>query len=839
MYFAVLGPLRVTSDDGADVTPSGRVRRVLLATLLVHANRPVRAAALAEAIWPNDTSGRTHARLQLAVHRLRGVFGSPERISHDAGGYRLRVADDEYDVFEFDALAVRILLVEELPPAQTVAIAQEALAFWRGRAFEDVEDVAVTPEAARCEERRKWVVEAWCEAEIARGRQEAVLADLETLAWEQPFHERFQVLLMRALHASGRTAEALEVYTRARTTLQEELGLDPGEELQEEHVRVLAGRPPPGAVRDDVASPAQFPSSPAGLIGREPELAEIDEVMGSGDTRICVVTGTAGVGKTAAALAWAHRRRTDFPDGQLFVDLRGFSDERPTEPIEALAAFLRSLGIDDEGMPPGLAERSALFRSLVAERRVLVLLDNARCSEQVRPLLPGGSSCAVVVTSRETLPGLGARDGATVVELAPLGEDESDRLLATFVGERAEREPAATRAVGRHCGELPLALRIAATQIAARPDRSLGDVVSEIADERGRLDLLDAGEGPATDIRAVLSWSYESLAPEVARVFRLLGLLPGADADDAALSALCACDRRVLRRHLDALARAHLLERSVDGRYRQHDLLRVYAAEVARRVESPRAQVAARSRLLGCYARTAAAAHDVLRPDEQERPDSVPEVGPVMRVSDSSSAQRWLDRERGNVIACVEVAEPADAAQVFALGRAYTPRWRAASDYVRDDGQDADVLRLNARQLDLARAVGDVAAEHAARMGLGAGKANLGDLDGAQAEFSAAVALAAENGDELRRATWGRSPLTGATSRAPPTASPRRSRCSGGTRCAPRRQPVSSTSAAADSAPRIPPRRSDTSTTRSGSAMRRTCRGSESTCWSAWLMRRS
>ncbi|MQA93030.1 MAG: SARP family transcriptional regulator, partial [Gemmatimonas sp.] len=197
---------------------------------------------------------------------------------------------------------------------------------------------------------------------------------LETLAWEQPFHERFQVLLMRALHASGRTAEALEVYTRARTTLQEELGLDPGEELQEEHVRVLAGRPPPGAVRDDVASPAQLPSSPAGLIGREPELAEIDEVMGSGDTRICVVTGTAGVGKTAAALAWAHRRRTDFPDGQLFVDLRGFSDERPTEPIEALAAFLRSLGIDDEGMPPGLAERSALFRSLVAERRVLVLL---------------------------------------------------------------------------------------------------------------------------------------------------------------------------------------------------------------------------------------------------------------------------------------------------------------------------------------------------------------------------------------------------------------------------------------------------------------------------------
>jgi tetratricopeptide (TPR) repeat protein len=481
-------------------------------------------------------------------------------------------------------------------------------------------------------------------------------------------------------------------------------------------------------------------------------LDAIGEAIRQEGSRLCVVTGTAGVGKTAAALAAAYRHRADFPDGQIFVDLRGFSDDPPVEPIDALAACLRSLGIDNAGMPPTLAERSALFRSLVAERRVLVLLDNAHSSAQARPLLPGGPSCAVVITSRETLPGLGARDGARVVGLTPLTPNDADRLLVTLAGARAEHETAATSAIARLCGELPLALRIVAQRILSRPDLSLADVESEIADGSRGLDLLDAGDGPATDIRAVMSWSYESLSPEVARVFRLLGLLPGADADHAALEALCDCGQRVLRSHLDVLVRAHLVERSADGRYRQHDLLHAYAAEVAQRDDTPREQVAARSRLMRFYARAAAAAHAVLRPDEREELDSFPEDDPGVHFSDISSAQSWLDRERGNVLACVEAAEPADAAQVFALSPAYTPRCRATGRHVRDDGQDAVGLRLNIRQLDLARSVGDVAAEHAARMGLGACKANFGDLDGAEAEFSTAVALAAENGDEVRKA---------------------------------------------------------------------------------------
>lgn len=722
LYFAVLGPLCARTATGADVTPSGRLQRLLLATLLVHANRPVPVDTLVDVIWPGDTSARPQGKLQLAVHRLRAVLDSSKRIAYDAAGYRIRVADDEYDVARLDALASR-LLVDDPSPAEAASIAQEALSLWRGEAaFEDVEHLVTAPEVTRCAARRQWLFETWCEAEIARGRQAAVLPELQARLAAHPLHERLHALLMRGLRAGARTAEALEVYTRARALLADELGLDPGPELQEEQAQALSGEVPLGVVRESAHAPAQLPPQPADLVGREDDLGAIDAALSADGSRIVVVTGTAGVGKTAAALAWAHRHRVDFDDGQLFVDLRGFSADAPVVPVEALAACLRSLGVDGGGMPAGLAERSSLFRSLVADRRVLLVLDNAASADQVRPLLPGGPSCAVLVTSRATLPGLGAREGARVVDLAPLAETASQRLLVDLIGDGAAGDTEAVRALGRWCGHLPLALRIAAQQVVSDPARSVGDLVAEISGDRDRLDLLDAGDGPDTDVRAVLSWSYDALPQEPARVFRLMGVLPGADADEAALAAVCDTDPRSLRRLLDTLVRAHLADRDLEGRYRQHDVLRAYAAELALALDDAAERDAATGRLLGFYARSAAG--------DPEQPDA---------------SWNWLERECGNVLAAVEAAGPAAAPHVLSLARSY-------GHFLRVSGRHADGLRLHTRELEVARATGDVAAENAAWLGLGNIKMRLGDQEGAEADYRAAIALSERTGDPLRRA---------------------------------------------------------------------------------------
>lgn len=720
MYFAVLGPLRVRSADGADVTPPGRVLREVLALLLVYANRPVPVDTLTEVVWPVDSSGRTQAKLQLAVHRLRALLDSPERIGYDAGGYRIRVAEHEYDVARLDAAAAR-LLVEELPPAEVVEVARDALALWRGETvLEGLDRTVAAPEVARIAARRRWLVETWCEAEIARGHAAVVLPDLEALVAAEPLHERHAVLLMRALRASGRAADALTIYTRTRSVLADELGLDPGPDLEREQARALAGDLAVGAVPDDGRVPAQLPPRPPGLTGRDDDLAALDDAVSAPGPRIVVVTGTAGVGKTATTLTWAHRHRGDFTDGQIFLDLRGFSGDPPVPPDEALAVLLRSLGIEPASIPSGTAERSALFRSLVADRSVLVVLDNARSVDQVRPLLPGGPACAVLVTSRAALPGLGAREGARVVDLSPLAEAASYSLLVDLVGDGATRDPDAVRALARWCGHLPLALRIAAQQVATHPARSVTDVVAELADDRDRLDLLDVDDGPGTDIRAVLSWSYDALPAEAARLFRMLGVLPGADADEAALAALSGTEPRALRRHLSTLVRAHLVDSDAEGRYQLHDVLRAYAAELAHDLDDAEERAEARRRLLAAYARAAAAGRE-----------------------DPHAVDAWLAREGGNVIAAVEEAGVASAADVAALAD-------ACGHILRVSGRRTEGRRLHTRQLELALATDDLAGEDTARMALGNLAMADGDWAAAEAAYRAVIELSDRRGDRLR-----------------------------------------------------------------------------------------
>jgi tetratricopeptide (TPR) repeat protein len=453
-----------------------------------------------------------------------------------------------------------------------------------------------------------------------------------------------------------------------------------------------AGAPRSGAgpepVEPDRPVPRELPPEVFGFRGRERERAELDRLLaesGSGPAAVlAVVVGMAGVGKTALAVSWAHGVREAFPDGQLYVDLRGYDPDRPTPPERALAALLRSLGVRGADLPPDGEELARRYRSLLAGRRMLVMLDNAYAAEQVRSLLPGSPSCFVLVTSRDDLAGLVARDGARRVELPPLPDADAVGLLGALIGPRVRGEPAAAAVLARRCARLPLALRIAAELVAARPDTPLG----ALTDELGRqdvLNLLDAGDARSA-IRPVFSWSLRHLPDATADCFRLLGLHPGHSVDAAAAAALAGTDPGTAQGLLDRLERAHLVQRGRDGRYHMHDLLRAYAAELG--AEHPEAREAT-TRLLDHYLRTATAAMDALFPLDSDR-------GPEAPGMDPGAALAWLDAERANLVAaCVRAGRDGWPRHCFELARTL---WR----YLDAHAHYQDALAVHAAALDVA-----------------------------------------------------------------------------------------------------------------------------------------
>jgi tetratricopeptide (TPR) repeat protein len=413
-----------------------------------------------------------------------------------------------------------------------------------------------------------------------------------------------------------------------------------------------SGRSGPGTV------PAELPSDVYGFTGRAEELARLDALLDAPGSASAVVisalSGTAGVGKTALAVHWAHHVAERFPDGQLYVDLCGYDPDLPVRPEAALGGFLRALGVDGAAIPHGLAERAAYYRSLVAGRRVLVVLDNAYSTDQVRPLLPGTPSCLVVVTSRDSLTGLVVRHGARRIDLDLLPPADAMDLLRCLVGELADAEPAATAAVAERCGRLPLALRVAVEFAALRPAATMTELAEELADEQHRLDLLDSGVDSRTAVRAVFSWSYRHLPPPAARLFRLLGLFPGRDFDAPAAAALTSAEVGETRLLLDRLVRAHLVQRTGQDRFGLHDLLRSYAADLAGEDPEPDRR-AARGNLLHYYVSTAAAAMDVLFPSERHRRPRVARHGGTPQFADAAQARAWLDRERPQLVAVTAV----------------------------------------------------------------------------------------------------------------------------------------------------------------------------------------
>ncbi len=414
----------------------------------------------------------------------------------------------------------------------------------------------------------------------------------------------------------------------------------------------------PGAARPLAGPPQELPAPALPFIGRETELATLTALHeqpvshGPQTAVISAIDGTAGVGKTALALWWAHQRASLFPDGQLYVNLRGYDPDQPVRPHDALGGFLRALGLAGPDIPPDQAERAARYRSRLAGRRVLVLLDNARDAEQVRPLLPGSACCLALVTSRDTLAGLVARDGALRLDLDLLSAADAVSLLRSLIGERAESDRPAVEALAVACGGLPLALRIAAELVSARPLTTLADLAGELADRHRRLDLLDAGGDPQTAMRAVFSWSYQHLDGVSSHAFRQLGLHPGAHFDAYATAALTGGALEQASRTLAELARAHLIAPAADGRYGMHDLLRAYAAELAAAHDPEPARRAALTRLFDYYLGSTAIAVDTLFPAEEPRTArTVKPSTPVPQVTDPAVALDWLNAERAALVA--------------------------------------------------------------------------------------------------------------------------------------------------------------------------------------------
>jgi DNA-binding SARP family transcriptional activator/tetratricopeptide (TPR) repeat protein len=789
MEFEVLGTIRVRA-EGGEVPLSGAMTRALLGMLLAGADAPVLVDTLAEALWPGDPYDVATRRLQVQVSRLRSLLGAADRLVFEQGAYRLRVLPDELDAARFESMVAEASDVAQEDPDRCVALTTKALALWRGVPYGGLDIPAFADETHRLTERRRSALALRFEAEFALGRHAAVIGELGELARRHPVWEHAHALLMTALWHAGRQAEALEVYRALRRSMVDELGVEPGPEVRELHARILDGEPAQSgrSAPPDDSVPEQLPYPGRVYVGRDAELTELDELLAAGGATsvITAVAGTAGVGKTALALHWAHGVRDRFPDGQLYVDLCGFSPKRPVTPADALAGFLRALGMEGAAIPKNIDERAARYRSLVTGKRMLIVLDNVGSVEQARPLLPGTGSCFTLLTSRDALAGLVAREGAHRLDLDRLSTGESHVLLGSLLGDRVTDEPAATEALIRRCARLPLALRVAAELIRSEPMTTFADLVTELSQRQG-LDRLDVDGDPHTAVRAVFSWSYQHLEPAAARLFRLCGLHPGHDLDVYALAALAGEDLAPTRRSLGALVRAHLVEQGPRGRLQQHDLLRAYATELADD-DPPADRDAALTRLFDYYLHTAAVTRDIVAPYEKvEPPRTGGEVTAAPALAGPADALRWLDTERVNLVRTVSHAVergwsryPAqlspliwrylDAGGHFDDAMVIHTHARAATKALGDKVAEGNALRvlaltnrhfgrltttmqLTEEALNLYRSAGNRVLEATALSNLAASVLSHGRVREAVELTAGAVRLYAETGNQARTAS--------------------------------------------------------------------------------------
>ncbi|HET6705771.1 AfsR/SARP family transcriptional regulator [Amycolatopsis sp.] len=734
MEIRLLGPLEIRDNSGATTRITSARQRVIFAALAMQPGQVVSAESLVDCLWGDEPPVTARETVHSHVTRLRKNLSATARarIVTRTPGYSLDVAPHDVDVFRVREL--HQAAAECGDPEKAVILLGEARTISRGDLLADVDSELLRQRYEPAwEEFRVRLAEAWIDAGTAVGNHAGLLGELRELVAARPLAEQFRGRLMLALQATGQTAEALREYQEARRALIDGLGVEPGRYLRSVQQQILtasgeAAAPAPARP----TAPAELPHARRGFVGRVPELAELEAA--TAEAGLVVVHGMGGIGKTTTAVHWAHHARDRFPDGQLYLDLRGFDHtEAPMRPAEALPRLLHSLGVPPGSVPADVGEQAARLRSLLADRRTLVLLDNAADAEQVRPLLPGGRRCVVLVTSRTRLTGLIAREHAAAVRIGPFSPAESADLLAGYLGPARPADDIA--ALAAYCGHVPLALGIVAARALEEPAVSPAELTARLrAGQR-----LDAFDLPGENLRTVFSWSYRALSPAAARLFRLLAVHPGQTVSAAGVAALAGAESGEA---LSELTRANLLDRSAPGRYRCHDLLRDYAAELAG--EDPEAQVA-RHRVLDWYLHTTAAAERRLRPHRPpfELVTPIAAVTPVA-FPDHRSAMRWCDAEQANLVAAIDSA---------AAGGLHEHAWQlalAVSSYCYAGKRRRDWLETSEAGLRAARQLGDPKAEGALLASLGSAHAVNGQYDEAIAYFRQALDLHRATGDDDR-----------------------------------------------------------------------------------------
>ncbi|MFI6648471.1 BTAD domain-containing putative transcriptional regulator [Streptomyces sp. NPDC050529] len=835
MEFRLLGTVCVDTLTGP--LPLGPAkRRSLLAALLLRANTPVSMAWLTDCLW--DDAPPLHARtvIQGHVSRLRALLMGADAQAYGVelatlgDAYVLRAPETLLDSQRFEELLM--LAREQRSPADSVLMLKEALSLWQGPALTGTYASAPLQAAAHAlEESRLATVEQLARAYAVLGEHHRAAAVLRAEAVAHPMRETLAAALMTALYRSGRQSEALDWFHRTRRLLADELGIDPGRELADAYAQILRGDPDPAGDRSpggpspsdpgqapaahrdpgapdgfrtapapaDVAAPAApprfpripaqphpgtpphphpidlLPRAPRGFHGRGAELTAISRAA-AGEAPVCLVTGPAGVGKTALALHWARRSPAAFPDGRLYADLRGFSDTGEPTPLEVLREFLLALGVAPRRIPESVTGAAALFRSLTDRLSLLVVLDNVRDSAQVGQLLPGGTDCVTLITSRHRLEGLIASDAAVPVPLDVLEPPDGTALLAGVLGEeRVAAEPMAARRLAELCGGLPLALRVTAARLAGRPQWTLAGMADELADERSRLTYLAVED---TGVSAALRLTVQQLPPDAVHHFTRLGHHPGSHFDPYTAAALAGSDPVVAAASLERLAAAHLVTEAGPGRWILHDLVRLYARGLA-----PEAGAGALTGVLDHYIATALAAADTAEPGGEPcfvLPDGFHRPAAVRDFTDRAAAMDWLAAEREDLALAAAAARSAgleDRAWRIILLQWPHVVWRSRDGWVpmlelalaaaaarsdpyaesrvrnllgwvlSEEGRTADAVALLEPSPGLARQAGDRLGEATALINLAIVQAEQGGLDMAMEGCGQALELARKEPD--------------------------------------------------------------------------------------------
>jgi len=773
----VLGPVRAWL-SGRELPVGPPRQQAVLGMLAMRANRVVSRDELVDAVWgqqaPASAEGGVHtyvAGLRRVLEPNRSRRGPSQVLASAGAGYVLRVDAGQVDAIVFERSLQggrRLRTSGDLTGA--VAALETALGEWHGSAFAGVPGPFAMAERVRLAELRSAAAEERAELLLDLGRHEQAVPALAALVAEHPLRERMRGLLMIALYRCGRQAEALRAFHDARQVLDDELGIDPGPELSRIQQQILAldpeleapGRAPAPSAASAVPdpAPAQLPLEAPGFSGRHAELDRMLRVAGPapgeepdglspGTVRIIAITGTAGVGKTALAIRFARQVAKRFPDGQLYANLRGFDPSgSATSPDDALRYFLDALAVPPQRMPADLEARAALFRSMLDGKRVLIVLDNAHDTDQVRPLLPGSPGSMVVVTSRSQLTGLVAAEGATPLSLDVLTEDEAHELLGRRLGPEvvaAEPQPAAELIA--LCARLPLALGVAAGRAATRPVLSLAALAAELRDTRNRLEALEVGDA-ATDVRAVLSWSYEQLSEPAARMFRLLGLHPGPDVSAAAAASLAGVSLADATAALRELTRTHVVAEPQPGRFAFHDLLRAYASQQAESEDSEADRAAAARRCRDHYLHTAHAgavqANRVRKPLDLAPPEpgAVPE-----EFSGRGEALAWFDVESPVMFGLLASAiSGGDDQYVWQIVWTLAP-------FLYRRGRWHECIGIQRLALRAAQHLGDPVGLGHAHYELGRGLVNIGGFTDAEPHLSQALDIFGQLGDRANEAT--------------------------------------------------------------------------------------